>query len=264
MPVIQTLPNELLCAIFAACLPAPPISPSPRTAPLLLAHVCSRWRDVAFAMPELWSSLIYRTTAYDTSDALLHAWLRRAQSQPVLLAVEHGEHRRFYEDTFSTIFGAGANLHELHVRSAIARSPTAQKVAAPTLRSLVLVPGAIAALTWLHLPALIRLDAHATFEIPALRAFLALPTTDLTHLTIHIARNTVEGQLVDLLCDLTTLESLSVDEDRNIWLVGGISPFLLLVSSSPTRLLLPRLQHLAVKTALRGHTHPPLMNLLRS
>ncbi|RDB15746.1 hypothetical protein Hypma_003630 [Hypsizygus marmoreus] len=54
--VIYHLPLELLREIFILCL-THDRSPNRNVAPLLICHVCSRWRDLAFSVPELWNEL---------------------------------------------------------------------------------------------------------------------------------------------------------------------------------------------------------------
>lgn len=54
---IHSLPDELLGLIFSHCVQdATHIKPF--CAPLLVTHVCSRWRQTAFAYPPLWSKII--------------------------------------------------------------------------------------------------------------------------------------------------------------------------------------------------------------
>ncbi|KAJ7236227.1 hypothetical protein C8J57DRAFT_955040, partial [Mycena rebaudengoi] len=53
-----TLPVEITSSIFLHCLPSHGrVIPSPSRAPLLLAQICSQWREVALLTGELWSSL---------------------------------------------------------------------------------------------------------------------------------------------------------------------------------------------------------------
>ncbi|KAF7331388.1 F-box domain-containing protein [Mycena kentingensis (nom. inval.)] len=269
MRSLETIPNELLCTIFTECLPPPPIAPSPQTAPMLLTQVCSHWRAVAFAAPELWSSLAYarKFNLNVPSDPFLNAWLGRAQSQPVLLdlaaAYAYGNRVPFSAELFRPILRSVANLHGLRIGSPIAGfSEAAQKVSAPTIRSLTVVHGVLAAaLAWLDLPGLIHLDTYASIEIPELRAFLALPGTHLTKLTIHITRRTREDELVELLGDLGTLVYLCVDEQRDVWTMGH--SFLELVASAAAPSLLPRLEELVINTSSRCLKYPALVDFLR-
>ncbi|KAJ7502688.1 hypothetical protein B0H11DRAFT_1672491, partial [Mycena galericulata] len=54
----RRLPQEIVEKIFLACLRTHRnAAMSPTEAPLLLGHICSAWRSIAFALPRLWSSL---------------------------------------------------------------------------------------------------------------------------------------------------------------------------------------------------------------
>jgi hypothetical protein len=59
---IDSLPTELISAIFVCCLPADSTvkQPNKSEAPILLCHVCQKWRQVAFDTQELWSNLHVR------------------------------------------------------------------------------------------------------------------------------------------------------------------------------------------------------------
>ncbi|KAJ7131164.1 hypothetical protein C8R44DRAFT_592305, partial [Mycena epipterygia] len=53
-PVI-TVPYEIIALIFVHCLPADGrVKPSPHAAPLLLAQICSAWREIALRTRQLW------------------------------------------------------------------------------------------------------------------------------------------------------------------------------------------------------------------
>ncbi|TFK28620.1 hypothetical protein FA15DRAFT_747898 [Coprinopsis marcescibilis] len=56
---VESLPNEVLNDIFGFSLPPTleECTPDPSLAPLLLTHVCGRWRDVAQGSPRLWEQL---------------------------------------------------------------------------------------------------------------------------------------------------------------------------------------------------------------
>lgn len=64
---ILNLPPEIICEIFIHCLPPPRTLPDPRDAPLLLGHVCRRWRSIAYSFTQLWSSV----TVSDVLSAML-------------------------------------------------------------------------------------------------------------------------------------------------------------------------------------------------
>ncbi|KAJ7701444.1 hypothetical protein B0H17DRAFT_924670, partial [Mycena rosella] len=55
---VRRIPQDVLEAIFAACLPVENNALiDAREAPLLLGHICSYWRGVAHSMPTLWKAI---------------------------------------------------------------------------------------------------------------------------------------------------------------------------------------------------------------
>ncbi|KAF8146128.1 hypothetical protein K438DRAFT_2028424 [Mycena galopus ATCC 62051] len=59
------LPFELYSKIFLLCLPLDGrVRPSSKSAPLLLAQICSRWRAIALATRELWSSVCLESPCF--------------------------------------------------------------------------------------------------------------------------------------------------------------------------------------------------------
>ncbi|KAJ7635128.1 hypothetical protein FB45DRAFT_1057050 [Roridomyces roridus] len=88
----RRIPQELLEKIFLDCLPEHRnVAMSPTEAPLLLGHVCSEWRSIAFALPELWASL-HVSSDFLSSSTLpeLRAWLPRSASCPLTLSLQCG------------------------------------------------------------------------------------------------------------------------------------------------------------------------------
>ncbi|KAJ7652603.1 hypothetical protein B0H17DRAFT_872971, partial [Mycena rosella] len=55
MSPIRYLPSEILCLIFLMTVPPLRTLEIPR-APWVLGQICRRWRDIAVALPMLWSS----------------------------------------------------------------------------------------------------------------------------------------------------------------------------------------------------------------
>ncbi|KAJ7226604.1 hypothetical protein C8J57DRAFT_1039744, partial [Mycena rebaudengoi] len=51
-PRILDIPPQITSEVFLHC----PLAqrPDPMEAPLLLAHICSKWRAIAFSTPALW------------------------------------------------------------------------------------------------------------------------------------------------------------------------------------------------------------------
>jgi hypothetical protein len=68
-PVRQLSP-EILQKIFLECLPSPPVGYPVlhhSQAPMLLGRVCSRWREIAYGSPELWTALHIHIFSSDSS-----------------------------------------------------------------------------------------------------------------------------------------------------------------------------------------------------
>ncbi|KAF8414970.1 hypothetical protein L210DRAFT_3398798, partial [Boletus edulis BED1] len=52
---LRAVPDQILQEIFQHCLPDTPyVVPNAHSAPLVLTHVCRRWRTVVQASSELW------------------------------------------------------------------------------------------------------------------------------------------------------------------------------------------------------------------
>ncbi|KAF8211063.1 hypothetical protein K438DRAFT_1808733 [Mycena galopus ATCC 62051] len=83
---ILTLPNELTSEIFINCLSSGRVIPRARTPPLLLAQVCSKWRAIAFSVPELWNSVQPRRVSTNTI-RLLELWFDRAGILPISISL---------------------------------------------------------------------------------------------------------------------------------------------------------------------------------
>ncbi|KAJ6511899.1 hypothetical protein C8R47DRAFT_671884, partial [Mycena vitilis] len=91
---ILNLPPELVCEIFERCLPPPHTLPSARDAPLLLGHVCRRWRGIALSLPTLWNSInVAAVLAKHPRPgvlASLDTWLERAGGAALSVSIVLG------------------------------------------------------------------------------------------------------------------------------------------------------------------------------
>ncbi|KAJ7236192.1 hypothetical protein C8J57DRAFT_1194449, partial [Mycena rebaudengoi] len=86
-PVLM-LPVEITSSIFLLCLPSHGrVVPSPSRAPLLLAQICSQWREVALSTRELWSSLYPYSQRDQALRALTQTWFSRAKAAPISLGL---------------------------------------------------------------------------------------------------------------------------------------------------------------------------------
>jgi hypothetical protein len=71
MHPIHDLPPELLAQIFIRCLPLFPTLEATE-APLLLTHVCQKWRQIAIHCPSLWDSIYLPLSNYPLTERDLH------------------------------------------------------------------------------------------------------------------------------------------------------------------------------------------------
>lgn len=96
-PHINWLSDEVLSDIFLYCCRQSPSEPLLRTdAPLSVASVSSRWRQIALTSPRLWSCISYSSSDHpdDASKShfvksldCLNTWLRRSGAVPLKLRV---------------------------------------------------------------------------------------------------------------------------------------------------------------------------------
>ncbi|KAJ7732263.1 hypothetical protein B0H14DRAFT_2997790 [Mycena olivaceomarginata] len=94
---ILTIPDEVSSQIFLLCLPADGrVRPSPRSAPLCLAQICSHFRRISLSTHGLWHSLVidawrFRSdTAMDSAVAeLFRPWFTRAGLSSLRLTLQH-------------------------------------------------------------------------------------------------------------------------------------------------------------------------------
>ncbi|KAJ7159309.1 hypothetical protein C8R43DRAFT_948240 [Mycena crocata] len=96
-PVIS-LPNEITSEIFIHFLPVYPLCPpmTRRLSPILLTHVCRKWRIIAHSTPTLWRALSLSFGSYDDEDTVdvLHSWLARSGACPLSIRLD-GDSRWF-------------------------------------------------------------------------------------------------------------------------------------------------------------------------
>ncbi|KAK2459427.1 hypothetical protein APHAL10511_008538 [Amanita phalloides] len=92
---IRQLPREILSEVFVECLPDTTEAHwmSTHSAPLLLCGVCSSWRALALATPQLWSRVgIYindSTVDASIGVGVTRDWLNRSGSLPLMLRLRH-------------------------------------------------------------------------------------------------------------------------------------------------------------------------------
>ncbi|KAJ7605136.1 hypothetical protein DFH06DRAFT_1068016 [Mycena polygramma] len=87
---VLTLPSDIVSRIFVACLPDYAhgrVRPSAGKPPLVLGHICRRWREIAVSSSELWTSVDLFFPYFKQREIwlwalpLLEMWLSRANGR---------------------------------------------------------------------------------------------------------------------------------------------------------------------------------------
>jgi hypothetical protein len=90
---VATLPVEITSQIFVHCLTEPHDlrNASTSDAPLVLARVCRRWRDIALSVPELWTSWSLATDGgrQERVSYSLKLWLARSKNRPLSIRLHY-------------------------------------------------------------------------------------------------------------------------------------------------------------------------------
>lgn len=101
----RAVPDQVLQEIFQHCLPDDLyVVPHTRSAPLVLTHVCRRWRAVAQGTSELWSSIALHDCGvwnYELEVKMIKRWLDRSRMHPIRMSIACLPH---------TDFGLGRNV----------------------------------------------------------------------------------------------------------------------------------------------------------
>lgn len=105
--LVRSLPDELLSRIFSECIPTQGATVSLETsvheAPMLLCHVCSRWRSVALSTPQLWNRLVAtigpapppHSSHSHTLISVVQEWFHRAKTLP--LSLRFASHLNYFQ-----------------------------------------------------------------------------------------------------------------------------------------------------------------------
>lgn len=88
---LRVIPDQVLQEIFQYCLPDTPyIVPDAHSAPLVLTHVCRRWRAVVQVTSELWSSIALCDRGvwnYELEVEMVKRWLDRSRMRPIRMSI---------------------------------------------------------------------------------------------------------------------------------------------------------------------------------
>lgn len=170
---ISWIPNEILTAIFAFCLP-PDHRFSPAMAPFILIPVCQLWRDTAISTRSFWSSLAFWTPAskFDRTCyplRLLGGWFGRSGRSPLDIFLEQGlkcHHMKFVVEAVLLAHYPQCRHLDIHVTSD----------SAPALNNFVILPpGSLMSLESLVLEGLDEAYFPAEHDGPIVTAFRNSP-----------------------------------------------------------------------------------------
>lgn len=186
---ISSLPTELLIEVFKFAIPTERFPcPSPTTAPLSLVHVCRYWRQLAKAIPTLWSALHlnYRNAVEDILPTRI--WLSLSGDEPLSISLSLD----FDEKPHQAIINALVDHSERwkHVRFEF------QNLQCPQMYDLA--------------PAMDRVPMLSSFEFHA-RAMSNFNIEPISKLLVT-APNLKELTWVDDLADAETLHSLPLPQ----------------------------------------------------
>lgn len=99
---VRAVPDQVLQEIFQHCLPDDPYAvPNTRSAPLVLTHVCRRWRAVVQSTSELWSSIALHDRGvwnYELEVQMMKQWLDRSRMRPIRMSITCPPHTDFGPD----------------------------------------------------------------------------------------------------------------------------------------------------------------------
>ncbi|KAH0827597.1 hypothetical protein J3R83DRAFT_4322 [Lanmaoa asiatica] len=121
---LRAVPDQVLQEIFQHCLPDNPyIEPDARSAPLVLTHVCRRWRAVVQGTSELWSSIALHDRGvwnYELEVQMVKRWLDQSRMRPIRMSITCPPRTDFgrdgnalCSDIFQLVIAHSAQLRDL-------------------------------------------------------------------------------------------------------------------------------------------------------
>ncbi|KAJ6507829.1 hypothetical protein C8R47DRAFT_966457, partial [Mycena vitilis] len=96
-PIIS-LPVEITSQIFLHCIPGDPLSPGSFYPAVVLGQVCRQWREIALAVPDLWSAWSLAIDGNISRKRLLtglNLWLARSRNRPLSFRLHHRDGAEF-------------------------------------------------------------------------------------------------------------------------------------------------------------------------
>ncbi|KAK7443211.1 hypothetical protein VKT23_015808 [Stygiomarasmius scandens] len=187
---------------------------------LLLAQVCSSWRQTIFAMPNLWSHIEFTIRRRYPTNQLLSEWFNRSANLPldIVIAIPQRLYTGYGEAgfPFESLIGVCSRWHNLELDMSFCdMQPLLQHdpLVLPSLEKLVLSTSMIT--THQRLPAFAnapRLTNISTSAktTPAHAFDLSIPSSQVTELKLVNVCDSDPSQLYRFIQACTSLQSLSV------------------------------------------------------
>ncbi|KAH8814739.1 hypothetical protein DL96DRAFT_423400 [Flagelloscypha sp. PMI_526] len=94
---ISIVPVELLAQIFLRATSLDVQNFKPSTSPLNITHTCTRWRDIAVDIPELWNAIEGEFSL--PSPSILRLFLQRSKDLPLFVSVPRDSVHQFSSST---------------------------------------------------------------------------------------------------------------------------------------------------------------------
>jgi hypothetical protein len=121
-PFIHKFPPEIASHIFMQYSPPSERFDRPhKTSPLYLGAVCQKWRQLAWATPQLWSSFHIRVTSHPHQAQFILEWLDRSASLPLTIRLSsytrHPENKDMddRDEVINLLNKYSARWHDMHV-----------------------------------------------------------------------------------------------------------------------------------------------------
>ncbi|KAJ7903856.1 hypothetical protein B0H13DRAFT_2663571 [Mycena leptocephala] len=178
---VLTLPNEIVSEIFLHFMPPHPIFPplNGLLSPATLTQICRRWREVALAVPALWSTieLSDRRIPFEQHRHITENWLKRSRHCPLSIYLNH---RHDDQKILSALLPHRARLGYLKLTLSESQLPMIASGPMPLLRHLDLTLFSSTPFTFPEVP-LLRTVVLTIFAAPS----VILPWAQLTCLTLN-------------------------------------------------------------------------------
>ncbi|KAG9316454.1 hypothetical protein JVU11DRAFT_2488 [Chiua virens] len=147
---LRTVPDQVLQEIFQYCLPDTPyVVPNARTAPLILTHVCRRWRSVMHGSSEFWASIALHDRGvwnYELEVEMVTGWLHRSSTRPIRMSItcppctDFGPNgNALCSDMFQLVLAHAAQLRDVYLNvNQTYLHHFIERASLPALRSIVI------------------------------------------------------------------------------------------------------------------------------